>query len=195
MTRHTHRYGMHFSVEAVGSFENLVQFGERSRDKVLLDDFAVRDLAAEQREAQELQQARERQVQEQKRAREAAERGYRTETIGDFVLARPTVMHVNGQDYAVPAGRHAIVGEISVVDGELRRAGVVYQVQDNAASIVSFIEQRDLVRAHRDGKVEIHADHQALMAKVILAHSKREQTVEMSTRGTGALSIADARAG
>jgi len=34
---------------------------------------------------------------------------------------------------------------------------VVYQVQDNAASIVSFIEQRDLVRAHRDGKVEIHA--------------------------------------
>jgi hypothetical protein len=53
MTRHTHRYGMHFSAEAVGSFENLVQFGERSRDKVSLDDFAVRDLVAEQREAQE----------------------------------------------------------------------------------------------------------------------------------------------
>jgi hypothetical protein len=49
MTRHTHRYGMHYSAEAVGSFENLVQFGERSRDKISLDDFAVRDLVAEQR--------------------------------------------------------------------------------------------------------------------------------------------------
>jgi hypothetical protein len=49
MTRHTHRYGMHFSAEKVGSFENLVQFGERSRDKVSLDDFVVRDLAAELR--------------------------------------------------------------------------------------------------------------------------------------------------
>ncbi len=52
MSRQTHRYGMHFSAEAVGSFENLVQFGERSRDKISLGDFAVRDIAAEQREAQ-----------------------------------------------------------------------------------------------------------------------------------------------
>jgi hypothetical protein len=58
MTRHTHRYGMHFSAEAVGSFENLVQFGERSRDKISLGDFAVRDLAAEQREAQKQAQLR-----------------------------------------------------------------------------------------------------------------------------------------
>jgi hypothetical protein len=179
MTRHTHRYGMHYSAEAVGSFENLVQFGERSRDKVSLADFSVRDLVAEQREAQELQRERERQAEEQKREREAAERGYRREIIGDFVLAKPTVMHVDGQDYAVPAGRHAIVGEISIVDGELRRAGVVYQVQDNAASIVSLIDQRDLVRAYRDGKVEVHAAHQHMMAKVFLAH-KHEQTVDIS---------------
>jgi hypothetical protein len=58
MTRHTHRYGMHFSADAVGSFENLVQFGERSRDKTALDDFAVRDLAAERREAQKQAQLR-----------------------------------------------------------------------------------------------------------------------------------------
>ncbi len=57
---------------------------------------------------------------------------------------------------------------------------MVYQVQDNAASIVSIIEQRDLVRAYRDGKIEVDPAHQALMVKVILAHSKREQTVEMS---------------
>jgi hypothetical protein len=110
MTRYTHRYGMHFSAEMVGSFENLVQFGKRSRDKIALDDFAVRDLAAEQREAPELQRARERQAREQKRAREAAERRYRHEVIGDLVLTKPTVMRANGQDYAVPAGRHAIVG-------------------------------------------------------------------------------------
>jgi hypothetical protein len=47
MTRHTHRFGMYYSVEAVGSFESLVQFGERSRDKVSLDNFTVRDLVAE----------------------------------------------------------------------------------------------------------------------------------------------------
>jgi hypothetical protein len=58
MTRHTHRYGMHFSAEAVGSFENLVQYGERLRDKVSLEEFAVLDLAAEQREAQKQAQLR-----------------------------------------------------------------------------------------------------------------------------------------
>jgi hypothetical protein len=31
-------------------------------------------------------------------------------------------------------------------DDELRRTGGVYQAQDDAASIVSFIQQRDLVR-------------------------------------------------
>jgi hypothetical protein len=51
-------YGMHFSAETVGSFENLVQFGERSRDKVALDDFTVRNLAAEEREAQKQAQLR-----------------------------------------------------------------------------------------------------------------------------------------
>jgi hypothetical protein len=39
MTRHTHRYGMHYSAEKVGTFEDLVKLGERSRDKVSLDDF------------------------------------------------------------------------------------------------------------------------------------------------------------
>jgi hypothetical protein len=60
------------------------------------------------------------QAQEQKGEREAAERGYRHDTIGDFMLAKPTVMLANGQDYDVPAGRHAVVGEISIVDAELR---------------------------------------------------------------------------
>jgi hypothetical protein len=41
---------MHYSAEKVGSFENLVAFGERERNKTSLDDFTVRDLAAEQRE-------------------------------------------------------------------------------------------------------------------------------------------------
>jgi len=43
--------------------------------------------------------------------------------IGMFVLEKPTVIGADGQDYAIPASRHAIVGEISIVDGELRRAG------------------------------------------------------------------------
>lgn len=40
-----------------------VQIGERSRDKVSLDDFAVKDLARELREAQKLQRVRERRAQ------------------------------------------------------------------------------------------------------------------------------------
>jgi hypothetical protein len=50
MTRHEHLYGMFYSAEKVGSFENLVAFGERERNKTSLDDFTVRDIAAELRE-------------------------------------------------------------------------------------------------------------------------------------------------
>lgn len=53
MTRHSHLYGMHYSAEKVGSYENLVAFGERERCKTSLKDYTVRDLAAEQREVQE----------------------------------------------------------------------------------------------------------------------------------------------
>jgi hypothetical protein len=44
---------MHYSAEKVGSFENLVAFGERERNKVSLDDFTVRDIAAERREQEQ----------------------------------------------------------------------------------------------------------------------------------------------
>jgi hypothetical protein len=86
----------------------------------------------------------------------------------------------NGLDYAIPAGRLAVVGEISVVDGELHRAGVVYKVEGNGASLVSLIEKRDLVHAYREGKVEVHAAHRRMMSNVILVHPERERTVEMS---------------
>jgi len=109
MTRHTHRYGMHFSAEAVGSFEHLVQFGERSRDKVSLDDFSVRDLAAEQREAQkqaklraaierEREAAAERKAEREMNAamafhieRELRDRGVRTISSDDIVKIMPEV--------------------------------------------------------------------------------------------------------
>jgi hypothetical protein len=109
MTRHTHRYGMHYSAEAVGSFENLVQFGERSRDKVSLDAFAVRDLAAEQREAQKQAQLRaaierereaaaERKAERERNAdmafyieRELRDRGVRTISRDDILKIMPEV--------------------------------------------------------------------------------------------------------
>ena len=109
MTRHTHRYGMHYSAEAVGSFENLVQFGERSRDKVSLSDFAVRDLAAEQREAQKQAQLRaaierereatvERKAERERNAdmafyieRELRDRGVRTISRDDILKIMPEV--------------------------------------------------------------------------------------------------------
>jgi hypothetical protein len=87
MTRHTHRYGMHYSAEAVGSFENLVQFGERSRDKISLGDFAVRDLAAEQREAQKRAQLRAA-IEREREA--AAERKAASRAIGASAPSRAT---------------------------------------------------------------------------------------------------------
>jgi hypothetical protein len=47
MTRHTYRYSMHYSAEKVGSFENLVAFGERERDKTPLDVSNRRSRTAE----------------------------------------------------------------------------------------------------------------------------------------------------
>jgi hypothetical protein len=109
MTRHTHRYGMHYSAEAVGSFENLVQFGERSRDKVSLDAFSVRDLAAERREAQKQAQLRaaierereaaaERKAERERNAdmafyieRELRDRGVRNISRDDIIKIMPEV--------------------------------------------------------------------------------------------------------
>ena len=94
MTRHPHRYGMHFSAEAVGSFDNLVQFGERSRDKVSLADFAVRDLAAEQREAQKQAQLRAAIEREREAAAERKAERERSATISRVL--RPGVSPCSG---------------------------------------------------------------------------------------------------
>jgi hypothetical protein len=102
MTRH---YGMHYSAETVGSFENLVQFGERSRDKVSLGDFAIRDLAAEQREAQKqaqlraaIEREREAKAERERKAamafaieRELHDRGVRTISRDDILKIMPEV--------------------------------------------------------------------------------------------------------
>ena len=93
MTRHTHRYGMHYSAEAVGSFENLVQFGERSRDKVSLGDFAVRDLVAERREAQK-QAKLQAPIERQREA--AAERKAERERNADMAFYIELKLHERG---------------------------------------------------------------------------------------------------
>ena len=93
MTRHTHRYGMHYSAEAVGSFENLVQFGERSRDKISLDAFSIRDLAAEQRETQKQAQLRAA-IEREREA--AAERKAERERNADMAFYIELKLHERG---------------------------------------------------------------------------------------------------
>jgi hypothetical protein len=39
-----------------------------------------------------------------------------------------------------------------------------------------LIEQRDLVQAYREGKVEVHPAHRRMMSNVILAHPQRDRT-------------------
>lgn len=75
---------MHFAAETVGSFENLVQLGVRSQDKVSLDDFAVRDLASEQREAQKQAKLRA-SIQREREA--AAERKAQREMNADMAFS------------------------------------------------------------------------------------------------------------
>jgi hypothetical protein len=87
MTRHTHRYSMHYSGEKVGSFENLVAFGERERNKTSLDDFTVRDLVAEQREV-ELAKTRYMTPDPPRRSVESPQERTRTFTIATDALER-----------------------------------------------------------------------------------------------------------
>jgi hypothetical protein len=51
MTRHTHEYGMYYSREAVGSYDELVGLGQRTKSKELASDYRVLEQAVSQREA------------------------------------------------------------------------------------------------------------------------------------------------
>jgi hypothetical protein len=82
MTRHTHHYSMHYSAEKVGSFENLVVFGERERNKTSLDDFTVRDLAAEKREVEQQQQK----IDEKVRRSQTVQSRRTVKSIGDWAV-------------------------------------------------------------------------------------------------------------
>jgi hypothetical protein len=47
MTRHSHRYEMWAPLAKVQSYANLVAFGQRERNKLSLEDYDIRDFAAE----------------------------------------------------------------------------------------------------------------------------------------------------
>jgi len=51
MTRHTHEYGMVYSREAVGSYDELVGLGQRTKPKELASDFRVLERTAPRRDA------------------------------------------------------------------------------------------------------------------------------------------------
>jgi len=51
MTRHTHEYGMFYSRETVGSYDNLVSRGLRTKSKELASDYRVLERAALERDA------------------------------------------------------------------------------------------------------------------------------------------------
>jgi hypothetical protein len=103
-------------LEKVQSYANLVAFGVLERNKLSLADYDIRDLAAEQHEAQE-----------QERAREVAEatRGifsdaYRRAVIGQCSVPDPFTV----AEQTVPAGEHTIVGSIN--GDVLYDAAIVY---------------------------------------------------------------------
>ncbi len=68
---------------------------------------------------------------------------------------------------------------VSPVEGELRRGGLIYEVQQRG--ILQYHRAAHLVRVYREVKVEVHAAYQRMMAKVIAARAKRELTGEMAT--------------
>jgi hypothetical protein len=175
MTRHTHGFEMFYSAEAVGTFEDLVVLGQRTRSKELASTFAVVDRAKLAREAQE-------------RTRAAAQKNTR-EIIGEFILRVATVKRGNdGEDYTVAPGRQSLGVEVSP-EGKLLRAAIVYDLRRKADDtgksvyLTEFIELSELARAYRHGNVKIHEQHQAMfeaaIARVRVQTHEPPQTVEV----------------
>jgi len=59
MTRHTHEYGMFYSREAVGSYDDLAALGARTRSKELASDYRVLERAVPEREVAPDRETRE----------------------------------------------------------------------------------------------------------------------------------------
>jgi hypothetical protein len=165
-TRHTHGFEMFYSADAVGTFEDLVALGQRTRSKELASTFAVVNRAKLTHEAQEQQRAR---AETQKNTREI---------IGEFILRVATVKRgKDGADYTVAPGRHSLGVEISP-EGKLLRAAIVYDLKRKADDtgksvyLTEFIELSELARAYH-GNVKIHEQHRAMFEAAIARANTR----------------------
>jgi molybdopterin-guanine dinucleotide biosynthesis protein len=163
MTRHTHRYEMWAPLEKVQSYANLIAFGERERNKLSLDDYDIRDLAAEQRETQAQEQARE----VADAARAVFQDVYRRAVIGE--LSVPDTFTVERQ--SVPAGQHTIIGSIN--GDVLYDAAIVYDTgitDPETGKNVRFaapLSIAALEEAQRTGSVQIAEPHRPMVDQAI----------------------------
>jgi hypothetical protein len=116
---------------------------------------------------------------------------YKREIIGEFSLKSPLTIKGNDKaEYTIPAGRHSIVGAVSLDGYELRDAAIVYDTQRTAPETGKriFIPEPfhvpELAEAQKKGLVKIDEPHEHKVAEAIARIQAPEQK-QNAGRGIG----------
>jgi hypothetical protein len=116
---------------------------------------------------------------------------YKREIIGEFSLKSPLTIKGNDKvEYTIPAGRHSIIGAVSLDGYELRDAAIVYDTQRTAPEtgkrvfIPEPLHLPQLAEAQKKGLVKIHEPHEHKVAEAI-AHVQAPEQKQKVGRGIG----------
>jgi hypothetical protein len=109
---------------------------------------------------------------------------YRREIIGEFSLKAPRVVKGNDrQEHTIPAGRHSIVGAVSLDGNDLRDAAIVYdtgKVSPQTGKRIFIPEPLhipELAAAQKKGLVAIDEPHEQKVAEAVARAAAPERKV------------------
>jgi hypothetical protein len=107
---------------------------------------------------------------------------YKREIIGEFSLKSPlTIKGKDHVDYTVPAGKHSIVGAVSLDGYELRDAAIVYDTGRTAPEtgkrifIPEPLHVPELAAAQKKGLVKIDEPHEHKVSEAVARVAAPEQ--------------------
>jgi hypothetical protein len=116
---------------------------------------------------------------------------YKREIIGEFSLKSPLTIKGNDKvEYTIPAGRHSIIGAVSLDGYELRDAAIVYDTQRVSPEtgkrifIPEPLHVPELAAAQKKGLVKIDEPHEHKVAEAIARVQAPEQKQKVG-RGVG----------
>jgi hypothetical protein len=116
---------------------------------------------------------------------------YKREIIGEFSLKSPLTIKGNDKvEYTIPAGRHSIIGAVSLDGYELRDAAIVYDTQRVSPEtgkrifIPEPLHVPELAAAQKKVLVKIDEPHEHKVAEAIARVQAPEQKQKVG-RGVG----------